>query len=159
MADPPDLSALAKRYVDLWQDQLIALAAHPELAESLARVLRAFPIPSMIWPHAPEAASALLATSSTMPGRAGTTRMPCDVTAQPASSGGRPTLFPSCANQRLAPGPPIRRSRRPTAGNSSSPAIRLGPIRKRVEPSVRWSGADSAVLTCAAVTVRSFAVT
>jgi len=38
MADPPDLSALAKRYVDLWQDQLIALAAHPELAEGLARV-------------------------------------------------------------------------------------------------------------------------
>src|SRR5215831_20247999 len=50
MADPPDLSALAKRYVDLWQDQLIALAAHPELAEGLARVLAAFPIPTVSWP-------------------------------------------------------------------------------------------------------------
>ncbi|HEV3175885.1 MAG TPA: hypothetical protein VGZ72_07840, partial [Stellaceae bacterium] len=50
MADPPDLSALAKRYVDLWQDQLIALAAHPELAEGLARVLAAFPFPSVTWP-------------------------------------------------------------------------------------------------------------
>ena len=50
MADPPDLSALAKRYVDLWQDQLIALAAHPELAEGLARVLAAFPFPSVSWP-------------------------------------------------------------------------------------------------------------
>ena len=51
MADPPDLSALAKRYVDLWQDQLIALAAHPELAEGLARVLAAFPIASVTWPQ------------------------------------------------------------------------------------------------------------
>jgi hypothetical protein len=45
MADPPDLAALAKRYVDLWQDQLIALAAHPELAEGLARLLASFPQP------------------------------------------------------------------------------------------------------------------
>jgi hypothetical protein len=52
MADPPDLSALAKRYVDLWQDQLIALAAHPELAEGLARMLAAFPFPSVTWPPA-----------------------------------------------------------------------------------------------------------
>src|SRR5882724_8669343 len=48
MAEPPDLAALAKRYVDLWQDQLIALAAHPELAEGLARLLAALPQPS--WP-------------------------------------------------------------------------------------------------------------
>ncbi len=57
MADPPDLSALAKRYVDLWQDQLIALAAHPELAEGLARVLAAFPIPAVSWPRADGATS------------------------------------------------------------------------------------------------------
>ena len=58
MADPPDLSVLAKRYVDLWQDQLIALVAHPELAESLARVLAAFPVPSVTWPPAAGAGSA-----------------------------------------------------------------------------------------------------
>jgi hypothetical protein len=57
MADPPDLSALAKRYVDLWQDQLIALAAHPELAEGLARVLAAFPFPSVTWPATGPASS------------------------------------------------------------------------------------------------------
>ena len=48
MADPPDLATLAKRYVDLWQDQLIALAAHPELAEALARLLAA--VPPSSWP-------------------------------------------------------------------------------------------------------------
>ena len=49
MADPPDLSTLAKGYIDLWQDQLIALAAQPELAEGLARLLRAMPV--VIWPN------------------------------------------------------------------------------------------------------------
>src|ERR1700744_3859481 len=41
MADPPDLAALARRYVDLWQDQLTAMAADPALAESTARLLAA----------------------------------------------------------------------------------------------------------------------
>jgi hypothetical protein len=48
MAEPPDLSALAKRYVDLWQDQLIAMAADPALAESTARILAAL-VPAA-WP-------------------------------------------------------------------------------------------------------------
>src|SRR5207253_10575077 len=39
MAEPPDLSNLAKRYVELWQDYLTAAAADPELADSLARLL------------------------------------------------------------------------------------------------------------------------
>ena len=41
MAEPPDLAALARRYVDLWQDQLTAMAADPALAESTARLLQA----------------------------------------------------------------------------------------------------------------------
>lgn len=39
MAEPPDLASLAKRYLDLWQEQLIAMAADPELADSMARLL------------------------------------------------------------------------------------------------------------------------
>ena len=39
MAEPPDLSNLAKRYVELWQDYLTAAAADPDLADSLARLL------------------------------------------------------------------------------------------------------------------------
>jgi len=38
MAEPPDLASLAKRYLDLWQEQLTAMAADPELAESMARL-------------------------------------------------------------------------------------------------------------------------
>src|SRR5260370_10909983 len=41
MPEPPDLSSLAKRYVELWQDYLTAAAADPELADSLARLLAA----------------------------------------------------------------------------------------------------------------------
>jgi hypothetical protein len=41
MAESPDLAALARRYVDLWQDQLTAMAADPALAESTARLLQA----------------------------------------------------------------------------------------------------------------------
>jgi hypothetical protein len=39
MPEPPDLSSLAKRYVELWQDYLTAAAADPDLADSLARLL------------------------------------------------------------------------------------------------------------------------
>src|SRR5690348_6890784 len=39
MAAPPDLASLAKRYVDLWQDQLIAMAADPDLAGVFARIV------------------------------------------------------------------------------------------------------------------------
>src|SRR5882672_7978528 len=39
MSEPPDLAALAKRYVELWQDYLTAAAADPDLADSLARLL------------------------------------------------------------------------------------------------------------------------
>lgn len=37
MADPTDLSDLAKRYLDLWQDQWAAMATDPATAEALAR--------------------------------------------------------------------------------------------------------------------------
>jgi hypothetical protein len=38
MAEPPDFAELAKRYVDLWQDHLMAIAGDPALAESVARM-------------------------------------------------------------------------------------------------------------------------
>src|ERR1700761_9490556 len=53
MADSPDLAALARRYVDLWQDQLTAMAADPALAESTARLLAAL-VPAG-WPPQPHA--------------------------------------------------------------------------------------------------------
>jgi hypothetical protein len=38
MAESPDLEALARRYLDLWQDQMAAMAADPELSDTLARL-------------------------------------------------------------------------------------------------------------------------
>ncbi len=39
--DAPDLEALAKRFLDLWQDQVAASVADPALAQWLARFLAA----------------------------------------------------------------------------------------------------------------------
>jgi hypothetical protein len=40
MTKPPDLEALARRYVELWQDQVAAAAADPELTEALVRMMQ-----------------------------------------------------------------------------------------------------------------------
>src|ERR1700761_6776428 len=40
MTKPPDLEALARRYVELWQDQMAAAAADPELTEALVRIMQ-----------------------------------------------------------------------------------------------------------------------
>src|SRR4051812_32079172 len=40
MSEPPDLETLARRYLDLWQDQVTALAADPEFTETIGRMLQ-----------------------------------------------------------------------------------------------------------------------
>jgi hypothetical protein len=54
-----ELEDLARRYVDLWQDQMTALAADPDFAESLQKVMAAMGVaasglPAMLsaWPAA-----------------------------------------------------------------------------------------------------------
>jgi hypothetical protein len=37
MTDQPDFAALARQYLDLWEDQLTAMAADPDLAKQTAR--------------------------------------------------------------------------------------------------------------------------
>lgn len=37
MGDQPDFAALARQYLDLWEDQLTTMAADPDLAEQTAR--------------------------------------------------------------------------------------------------------------------------
>jgi hypothetical protein len=39
MMKPPDIDALARRYLDLWQDQLSALAADKDVAELTAKTI------------------------------------------------------------------------------------------------------------------------
>jgi hypothetical protein len=39
MAEPPEMDALARRFLALWQDQLVATASDPELAAALTRMM------------------------------------------------------------------------------------------------------------------------
>ena len=51
MADAPDPSELACRYLDLWQQYLFQAANDPELAASLEKIAGAMPVlPGMAWP-------------------------------------------------------------------------------------------------------------
>src|SRR3546814_14301332 len=66
--DGPDLEDLARRYVDLWQDQVTALDADPEFAESVQKALAglgsaASDLPAA-WSARPSAIGSLLARSA-----------------------------------------------------------------------------------------------
>src|SRR5579883_510901 len=50
MTEPPDLSQLAKRYIELWQDYLTAAAADPDLIDSLARLFAGMGVAASLWP-------------------------------------------------------------------------------------------------------------
>jgi hypothetical protein len=58
MSDPPDMEDLARRYLDLWQSQMSALAADPQVADTLNRLIglwtanAAGAMPGL-WPGAP----------------------------------------------------------------------------------------------------------
>jgi hypothetical protein len=77
MSQPPDIEALARRYLDLWQDQASALAGDAELAGQLGRWLT---LMQSGMAHAFQAAAAATASA---PGTA---------TPAAASGGGQPRL-------------------------------------------------------------------
>jgi hypothetical protein len=64
MADGAELEDLARRFLDLWQDQMSALAGDPEYTEALSRLLAAMGVASAEAPAAcrgwPDALSGLL---------------------------------------------------------------------------------------------------
>jgi hypothetical protein len=76
MSQPPDIEALARRYLDLWQDQASALAGDAELARQLGRWLTLI---QSGMAHALQTA----ATAAAAPGTA---------TPAAASGGGQPDL-------------------------------------------------------------------
>jgi hypothetical protein len=39
MSEPPEMEALARRFLALWQEQLVATASDPALADALARTM------------------------------------------------------------------------------------------------------------------------
>jgi hypothetical protein len=56
--DPADPAALAERFLDLWQDQLAAVATDPDLAEQVARLWSQWLVGPTAWRPAPAAAPA-----------------------------------------------------------------------------------------------------
>jgi hypothetical protein len=56
MAEPPEIEELARRYVALWQDQLVASAHDPILADQIARALTGWAnLAGAMWRPAAEA--------------------------------------------------------------------------------------------------------
>ena len=47
-AEPPKVEDLARRIMDLWQEQMAAIAADPELMRQMARMMAASPFPAMM---------------------------------------------------------------------------------------------------------------
>ena len=65
--EAPDLEDLARRYVDLWQDQMTALAADPAFAESMQKVMAALGVAASglpaAWAAWPAALCSLMAAA------------------------------------------------------------------------------------------------
>ena len=47
MADEADLDELARRYLDLWQDQMSALAGDEDFADTMGRIMAAGPLAAL----------------------------------------------------------------------------------------------------------------
>jgi hypothetical protein len=64
---PEDIEELARRYVDLWQDQMTALASDPEFAESLQKVMASMGVAASglpgLWTAWPAAMSSMMAAA------------------------------------------------------------------------------------------------
>ncbi len=75
MSDTPDLNELAERYLDLWQDQMSALASDPEFAEVMNRLLAsstaAMPDLAAAWTAWPAMMAELGAGGQTKDGKGG----------------------------------------------------------------------------------------
>ncbi len=123
MSDPPDLHALAQRYLDLWQEQLAGLAEDREVAELMARTI------ALMNPGA--AAFASMAQSATAPPEGEAKG------GEPAKRDGtdtkqKPGAGPSAAAGR-APGTQAPGAARGAADDDLAEcARRLGALEKRV---------------------------
>jgi hypothetical protein len=93
MPKPPDLETLARRYLDLWQDHLGALAGDPGVAEVMARTLELM--------NAGSAAFATLATQAAA-GAHDTTEPPVSVSAGSRTRTKAAAAAPRAADPALA---------------------------------------------------------
>ena len=67
MSQTEELEDLARRYVDLWQDQMTALAADPDFAEAMQRVMASLGVTAAglpaVWGAWPAAMASMLAAA------------------------------------------------------------------------------------------------
>ncbi|HIC80608.1 MAG TPA: hypothetical protein EYP07_06525, partial [Kiloniellaceae bacterium] len=67
MSQTEELEELARRYVDLWQDQMTALAADPDFAEAMQRVMASLGVTAAglpaVWGAWPAAMASMLAAA------------------------------------------------------------------------------------------------
>ena len=71
MADEADLDELARRYLDLWQDQMSALAGDEDFADTMGRIMAAGPLaalppqsgPAALWAAWPGLMASFLSAS------------------------------------------------------------------------------------------------
>jgi len=71
MSQTEELEELARRYVDLWQDQMTALAADPDFAEAMQRVMASLGVTAAglpaVWGAWPAAMASMLAAAQGAP--------------------------------------------------------------------------------------------
>ncbi|HYE51283.1 MAG TPA: hypothetical protein VEB20_16920 [Azospirillaceae bacterium] len=67
--EPPSIEELARRYLDLWQDQWAAVSTDPEMADAMARLLQAMGQGAMMMaPFLPQAPGTPPMGGMSMPG-------------------------------------------------------------------------------------------
>jgi len=64
-AAPPKVEDLARRIMDLWQEQMAAIAADPDLMRQMAQVMAVSPFPAMMQ----GIVQGMLAATASHPGR------------------------------------------------------------------------------------------
>jgi len=133
MSDTPDLDELAERYLDLWQDQMSALASDPEFAEVMNRLMAssaaAMPDVAAAWAAWPAMMAALV------PGAAAG-RTENGKGAQQADGGGGPAEAGGKAGARAAKRPARAEAAAAAPGDRSADLVefarRLAALEARV---------------------------
>lgn len=86
--DDAEFEGLAKRYLDLWQDQVNALATDPNMAEAIAKGIRAFS----------GGVADVMANAQTMGAQMGGSHEPAATQTQPPHATGAEAASPSSAD-------------------------------------------------------------
>ncbi len=157
MTDTPDFTALAREYIDLWEDQLAAMAADPTLTEQSARFFGAMGgAEAAANPMATAQMAAMAQQFMTLAGlAAGGTANDGDAnrsTSGPTAGSAPAAVASGDGAQQLAElasrlaaleerldrleagGGGARRSAKPAAGNGSGTRAKSGAKRKRSKP-------------------------